>query len=69
MFEQSETSSPNRMPRRNMGVATSGGRVFTVLALAVITQRKIMKPIVAVILLLLVLGPVYIGQFLGKKRS
>ena len=39
------------------------------LALAVITQRKIMKPIVAVILLLLVLGPVYIGQFLGKKRS
>ena len=69
MFEQSETSSPNRMPRRNMGVATSVGRVLTVLALAVITQRKIMKPIVAVILLLLVLGPVYIGQFLGKKRS
>jgi hypothetical protein len=69
LFEQPEIASPERLPRRNLRAAMLVLRFVALMAVGLMAPRRTWAFLAVPIGLLLVFGPVIIGQRLGRRKS
>jgi hypothetical protein len=68
LFEQPELSSPEQLQRRDRTAARLLVRFVVLAVAAIVTPRRAWAFVAVPVFLLLIFGPVMIGQRLGKRR-